>query len=459
MKCNSCGATFDDEKMRFCTVCGAKLEYTDTKETASDKTDDMKATLADNAQQSVSDGKKLNDEHEQKKDNMEISGERVKIYDENPSDGLKSEDIKQDNEAEQANNFPAENIVNEGEIKKKRGLTKKEKEKQKKDRQTVVNDGAEVSKESADETTGAIGKVPEKAKKVGAGRFLGAFAIALFAVIVFVSVSLLLCIKISLSPEQMSKSIKNMNAWKIINAQLDDETVSDAVYDETDFGNASHGFADKSEFALYLSKTELTDFLSEKVRSYADYILNGKGDEPKTSENEITDFFMTYDETAKDVFSYDMQMADYNSIRKTLAERKTPERFSIDGISREINFNLKGVKYILSDVTINILMALFIVLLIWIAIAVNRKGKYILGFYGNVFTISGIVIILIGFIASPIMALMYVIDEQFLYLSLSLLLLPTAVFTIIIGLIIAIIGIILKRIRHAVKAREKIKAK
>ena len=59
-------------------------------------------------------------------------------------------------------------------------------------------------------------------------------------------------------------------------------------------------------------------------------------------------------------------------------------------------YNVGFVRYIFSYITIGILVALVIVLFIWIALIVDRKGRHLTGFYGNIFLVSGLIVFLSG---------------------------------------------------------------
>lgn len=474
MKCRSCGASFDDEELYFCTVCGAMLKNPITKEMVPDNDDDAenpKPVPTENGgpdiierpeQEAVPVPKEeASPEEEKAAEPVLPVTEKLPIEEEKPpveealpvAENPPVEEKLPIREAPPVNEDTAPPVKNEElYIARER---ERERENISQPEPPVIP--PPVQPAPFDDTQPKFAEnPPPKPKKVGAGRIMGASVISIFAGIVLVAVSLLFSLKLGLSPDRMSKSVKNTDVWKIINAEVDGMTVSDAVYYETNFDKATHGFADKSEFAFYLSKTDVTGFLSEKVKIYADYILNGKGDEPTVTENEITEYFMEYGETGKEVFSYDMQTADYNSIRSSLTDRKTSERFSVSGIGWNIKFRLENVKHLLSYPTLSILAVLFLVLLIWIAVVVNHKGKHTLGLYGNILRWGGIATIAAGFIASPAMALMYVLDEKFHYLCLSLLLFPPAVYAVIIGAILTVAGVILLKAKRAIKVKERI---
>ena len=95
-------------------------------------------------------------------------------------------------------------------------------------------------------------------------------------------------------------------------------------------------------------------------------------------------------------------------------------------------------------------------LMIWIATLVNCKGKHIIGFFGNIFTYSGLAVILVSVAVSAGAALAHTATGDFLcYLS-STLLLPTAVYGVCIGAILLIAGLIIKKVKASVRTKEKI---
>lgn len=293
--------------------------------------------------------------------------------------------------------------------------------------------------------------------KVGAGRLTGAFFVSLAAGILLFAACVLFSFKLGFNGDNLHETISNMEPWSAVNAEYNGMSLSDNLYYEAGFDKATHGFADKTEFALYMAKSDFNDFCADKVRQYADYIIDGLGKEPTITENEIVDFFMGNHEIAKETFGYDMLTADYNSIRSSLSDKGTAEKFSVSKIGWEMKFRLENVKYILSYLTLGIITGAAVLLFIWVVFIVNHKGSHVLGFIGNTLAYSGLAAILTAIAVSAGAALTYTATGDFLcYLS-STLLLPSAIYCACIGFTLFVAGIIIKKVKKNLKIKAKIR--
>lgn len=293
--------------------------------------------------------------------------------------------------------------------------------------------------------------------KTGAGRLTGAFFVSLLAGIFLFAACVLFSLKLGFNGDNLHETISNMEPWSAVNAEYNGMSISDNLYYDAGFDKATHGFADKTEFALYMAKSDFNNFCADKVRQYADYIIDGLGKEPTITENEIVDFFMGNHEIAKETFGYDMLTADYNSIRSSLSDKGTAEKFSVSKIGWEMKFRLENVKYILSYLTLGIITGAAVLLLIWVVFIVNHKGSHVLGFIGNTLAYSGLAAILTAIAVSAGAALTYTATGDFLcYLS-STLLLPSAIYCACIGFTLFVAGIIIKKVKKNLKIKAKIR--
>ena len=147
---------------------------------------------------------------------------------------------------------------------------------------------------------------------------------------------------------------------------------------------------------LYRENAELSKrmgLLADKLEQYADYIIDGSGDMPTVTNNDIVEFLRANHDSGVGIFGYEMQTADYNAIRSSLDAHKTAEKFSVDKIGWEMKFRLENIGKILSYVTIGILAGVFVLLMIWIAVILKNSKKAIRGYMGNIFTFSGLVVL------------------------------------------------------------------
>ena len=436
MKCKLCGAVFEDENLFFCTGCGAMLRNPATGE-----------DIPENRGENDPESPPLAESQENTNDSIEEVQTTEKVT-EPPlvSEETIDEAVPEPNEAPVTENVAAD-TVQTAEIPPNELYIVQERER------AVAPEPPQIPEP---EPQFVSQEAPIKPIKVGIARLTGAAVIALFAVIVLITVSVLFSLKLGLSADRLHDSVENMDIWSVINAEIGDMSVSDSLYYEVDFDKATHDFADKTEFSLYLAKTDFLSFSAGKVKEYADYILNGNGSDPTVSNDEMVEFFKNNGSLAKEVFGYEMQTADYNSIRSSLAKHETADKLSVGKIGWELRFRLENIKYILSYLTLGILAAMFIVLLIWIALTVNRKGRHLLGFYGNVFLWSGFLTLFIGAAASAGAAIAYIITGEFVYYLCVSLLLPTAVYVICFGVIFLIAGLILKKVKKSLKIKSKL---
>ncbi len=440
MKCNLCGTVHEDDNLYFCITCGAMLKNPVTGEYVKENIGDKDiADAAETPTENIPDDITAEPEQEESpKIPPEILPEPEELPEPEPVKEEKvfsTEDIKDTPPAEPAPELPKEELHIAKEIEKSA-------------ENTAIS--------PVQEETAPVEDAPQKPEKVSAGRIFGAGVVSLITIIILTAVGLLFSLKLGFTGDNLHNIAKDLNKWSIINARIDGLTVSDNLYYKSDFDKATHNFADTTDFALFLAKTDFTGFCADKLEVYADYIIDGKGDEPTLTENEIVDFFKENHDIAKETFGYDLQTADYNSMRTSLANNETAEKFSVSKIGWDLRFRLENIRYILSYLTLGILAAIVALLMIWIASLVNCKGKHIIGFFGNIFTFSGLAVILVSVAVSAGAALAHTVTGDFLcYLS-STLLLPTAVYGICIGAILLIAGLIIKKVKASVRTKEKI---
>ncbi len=440
MKCNLCGTVHEDDNLYFCITCGAMLKNPVTGEYVKENIGDK--DFADAAETPT----------ENIPDDITAEPEQEEIPEILPEILPEPEELPEPEPVKEEKVFSTENIKDTPPTEPAPELPKEElhiaKEREKSAENTAIP--------PVQEETAPVEEAPQKSEKVSAGRIFGAGVVSLITIIILTAVGLLFSLKLGFTGDNLHNIAKDLNKWSIINARIDGLTVSDNLYYKSDFDKATHNFADTTDFALFLAKTDFTGFCADKLEVYADYIIEGKGDEPTLTENEIVDFFKENHDIAKETFGYDLQTADYNSMRTSLANNETAEKFSVSKIGWDIRFRLENIRYILSYLTLGILAAIVALLMIWIASLVNCKGKHIIGFFGNIFTFSGLAVILVSVAVSAGAALAHTVTGDFLcYLS-STLLLPTAVYGICIGAILLIAGLIIKKVKASVRTKEKI---
>lgn len=467
MKCKNCGAVHEDENLYFCIGCGAMLKNPATgkiiKENREDDLlqDEVKeasetSAPIDAAEEVLPEPEKPVEEYsevdkllrlvEEKKEAV-ISMEKAEKAEEKIPDMPKEEKTAKENKPTETEKpvFLDKTPVTED---------RAEKLFIEKEREAAFVPPAESVPEAEKKATAE--PVKEKPAKVGFGKYFGGFLVALLAGIVLTVVSLLLSLKLGLTGTNLHNIAKDLNMWSVINAELNGMTISDNLYYETDFDIATQGNADKTEFALFLAGTDFTGFCADKLEQYADYIIDGVGDMPTLTNNDIVEFFKANHSRGVEIFGYDMQTADYNAIRNSLDEHETAEKFSVDRIGWELKFRLENIGKMLSYVTIGILAGVFVLLIIWVAVILKNSKSATRGYMGNIFTISGLIVLAVSIAASAGAAVVYAITSDFICYLISTLFLPSAAFGGGIGAVILIIGLIIKKVNSSIKVKEKI---
>ena len=452
MKCKNCGAVHEDENLYFCISCGAMLKNPATgKIVKENREDDVPQEevkeLAETSAAMEAAEEILPEPELPAKEYSEV--DKLLQFVEEKKEAINSKEKAEEQATEILPEITPDEKPTEAE--KPVSLEKSHVTEEKNDKLFI-----EQERDAAfDPPVENIHEIEENAA-VEFGKYFGGFFIALFAGIVLTALCLILSLKLGLTGTNLHNIAKALNMWSVINAELNDMSLSDNLYYETDFDKATQGNADKTEFALFLAGTDFTGFCADKLEQYADYIIDGEGDMPTLTNNDIVEFFKENHSRGVEIFGYDMQTADYNSIRSSLDEHKTAEKFSVDRIGWELKFRLENIGKILSHITIGILAAVFILLMIWVAVILKNSKRAIRGYMGNIFTISGLVVLSASLAVSAGAAVVYAVTSDFIcYLS-STLLLPSAAFGGCIGAVILIVGLIIKKVNSSIKVKEKI---
>jgi hypothetical protein rflaF_05359 len=297
---------------------------------------------------------------------------------------------------------------------------------------------------------------PQKSSKVGAGRIVGASAVAFFAVIFLIILSSLLCFKFGASGKILKDRIESLSATTLLGAEFEDDEMSNNIYKTIGFRSITHGNATEADFKEYLSKSSMLSFIGENVESYADYILNGNGKDPSITARDIkTDFFKANNDVADEIFGYTLSKDDLKLIQSRLEEENIDEALSIREWNKKAGFNVKNASYILSYITLGIFLALIIVLCIWIAIIVDKKGRHIMSFYGNILFIPGIILLISGLGVLVGSAIAYSITGNVIFYLIQNVLLLFGILSSAVGAFELILGIIFKKIGKRKKKKEK----
>lgn len=466
MKCKNCGAVHEDENLYFCIGCGAMLRNPATGKIVTENREDtipqdeIKETAETPAPMetaetpaSMETAKEILPEPEKPAEEVSEVDKLLRLVEEKKEAVISLEKANEKAE-EKAPELPKEDIP-AIEEKKPAAEEKAEKLFIEKEREAAFVPPPAENIPPAEENA-AVEPAEQKPAKVGVGKYFGGFFVALLSGIVLTAFCLISSLKLGFTGTNLHNIAKNLDVWSVINAEFNDMSLADNLYYETDFDKATQGNADKTEFTLFLAGTDFTGFCADKLEQYADYIIDGSGDMPTVTNNDIVEFFRANHDSGVGIFGYEMQTADYNAIRSSLDAHKTAEKFSVDKIGWEMKFRLENIGKILSYVTIGILAGVFVLLMIWIAVILKNSKKAIRGYMGNIFTFSGLVVLAAAIAVSAGAALVYAVTGDFLcYLS-STLLLPSAAFGGCFGAFILIVGLIIKKVNSSIKIKDKI---
>ena len=292
-------------------------------------------------------------------------------------------------------------------------------------------------------------------EKTVAGKLLGAFIVMVTATVLFSFLSLCCCVKLGVSGKTSAYAVRKMKSAMLMDTLTGGESFSDSIYDSIDFGNINDEGITKAQFREFMINSGFLEFAAQKVELYVDYIINGKGTEPTVTTDEMTEFFRENADASQSAFGYSMKTGDYNAIRRQLDRKETAANLLISSWSIRTGFNFAKLNYAFQYITLGILAALTMVLFIWIAVIVDRKGRYIIGFYGNIFLFSGIAVFLTGFLAGFGLPVIYIHTGKLIFYAGSTMLIPFSLFALTTGAFQIAVGIILKSIRKFIRRREK----
>ncbi|MDE6034498.1 MAG: zinc ribbon domain-containing protein [Ruminococcus sp.] len=277
--------------------------------------------------------------------------------------------------------------------------------------------------------------------RVDGFRLFGAGIVNFIAVILVIVLSMIFCIKLGFSGASVEKSIKNIDMEKVLDAEYNGTyDVTEYLYNKSNFYNITFGMAGVNDFRNFVLGLDIPEFTAEKVRIYADYFLNS-GDKPILTGEDIAEY-MFNQSGYNNLSRYDFSDMVYN-----LSDGQADNLLSVDSWKARTGFDFRLLSYIFSPVTLGIILGLVCVLMIWIAVIVDRQGRYLTAFYRNIFKTGGIILLIVGavcFIAPPIV---YAQTNHVIFYLISGIMTNFNIFIITTGIFEFIVGVILGFIR------------
>ena len=298
----------------------------------------------------------------------------------------------------------------------------------------------------------------KKVKKVGAGKLILAAIITILTICFLLIGNMLLCVKFGVTGDILSNHIKKLELNTILSHEYENAEISTDIYRTLGIRSITEGGASESSFKSYLIQSDALDFIAENVKNYADYILEGKGDDPTIDSDYIAkNFFGSRhnNKIAQQEFDYSFNSTDLNNIAKNLRKNDVDEALSISEWNEEAGFNLKNCRHVNSYVSIAIVFGIVLVLIICIILIVDKKGRHAAGFLGNIFSIAGVLTFIIGFAITAALPIVYTFSGNVVFYAASNLLSTFGIVALCAGFVEMLGGCIFHFIKKALKKKEK----
>lgn len=297
-----------------------------------------------------------------------------------------------------------------------------------------------------------IEKVP---KRLSAGRAVGASVISIFTVLFLIIFNLVFCGRIGLSGDIVRNTAKSLKSETLLDSEYDgNETVLDYIYGCLDKDFIRESGAEAKDIRNILIKSDFNEFVADKLGDYAQCIINGEHeDDPSLTTDEIKIYLEEHDSVFTEELDYRMTVQDYETVSKSFERDGLIRDLSITEWNDYLGFSLWNIHFAFSFITIGIAFALVLVLYIWTAIVLDKNGRHVMGFFGNVTLIAGVVTFVPSLIFLIGSAHAAVITGALAAYAGSRILLPFALVAVCTGLFEMIVGIIFRKINKHIKRR------
>lgn len=297
---------------------------------------------------------------------------------------------------------------------------------------------------------------PEKPKKIGAGRFIGAGVIALFAFIFLMLFNVLISARIGFSSDIIHNTAEKLRMETLLDSELENgQTVAEYIYSSLDHGFKSKTGAQVKDIREILIECETQDFIAETLSGYAAYIVNGSYTEnPSLTTADIADFLRENGDIVMAELDSELAASDYDYLVENAVGDDFNEYASVTVWSDEIGFSVHSFHFFFSFITIGVAAALVLLLFIWIAVVLGRQGKHITGYISTILLITGLLFLLPSaafLIGSGVSALYSGSAADY---AASVLLVPFAAIAAATGAFETIVAVILRKIRKHIRKNE-----
>ncbi len=296
---------------------------------------------------------------------------------------------------------------------------------------------------------------PEENKKLSAGRFAGAAVISVFLVIFILVFNLLLSTRLGLSGNSLSKAMDHMNIEYLLDTKLDDKkTLNGYIYENLDDKFISASNAEEKDVRSLVLALEMDKFAAENIKDYAAYLVDGRvRKDPSLTSDDVIEYLRDRSGVFESELDFIMSETDYKQIERSLDNMKLDSKLSIEQWSDNIGFNLSNSSFIFSFITIGIALAIVLVLYIWITIVLDKRGRFVMGYFGNSTFIAGLVTFIpaSAFNIFSVYASLYTANT--VTFASAYLLAPLTTVAMIIGAFEIILGVIFKKSGKCLKKK------
>lgn len=287
-------------------------------------------------------------------------------------------------------------------------------------------------------------------KNISGGRIFIASILALFAMIFLFALNTVVSVKFGFTGKLVRERIENININTALSSEFNNEELSENIYNTLGFGDLTDGKADKNSFKDYLSDTNILEYVGENVENYLYYIRTNNGDDPTINSEDIAkDFFKANNDVCKEHFDCKLGKNDIKLIEERLDENDVSKNLAID------NWGVESVYYALSYISIGILAAFVLLLFICIVIIVDKRGRHVLSFLGNILLVPGLLTFIIGVASTVGIMVAYTVTGNAVFYIISMLALPLGIMFLITGFSEIVFAAIFKAIGKSLKRKHK----
>ena len=454
MFCQKCGNKLDDNA-KFCTRCGTPTsislnevknsENKSSRNTSSPLDTDTEDYIYIPPKRPVSIEKNTEvhaDDKSQTSDFTEISSSGSQLSDNNHDFTEQSAEIKSDN-ADSFNNVQASAVNDTMHEQSSADFSDSS--------STVIQDDTHIneysSTQSADNGNSYNTDFPEEYSEVmpveedtptnvSRGRRFGASVLVVFSIIFMVLLNTAVSVRFSINGNSVQKSFNKIKINALMDAETDNgKSVVSYIYDQLDDNLKNNYGVEEKHLRNFMEESDIQSFTAETLGKYADMVLLGKGKASLTAED-ISDFVRNNADIIEADLGYTVKESDYIEIESQFDDTEESKYLTPSNWKSEFGFDFRNT-YIVIYVIIGVSAVLTVLIMIWQAVILRKKGRYITGRYGTSFLISG----LISAITAIALFLMSVSSSCPLMIT-GKLLMPSVKLFSLIGCIELLIGII-----------------